>query len=62
MEKTKLHKSKLAFEQTSTDFISHTLYEEDRELKEDLRMRKLKILGLGSIYVLLVLVSFTLLT
>ncbi|MCB0370486.1 MAG: hypothetical protein KDD45_13935 [Bdellovibrionales bacterium] len=62
MEKTKLHKSILAFEQTSNDFISHTLNKEDKELKEDLRKRKLKLLGLGSIYVLLVLISFTLLT
>ena len=62
MEKTKLHKSILAFVQTSNDFISHTLNKEDKELKEDLRKRKLKLLGLGSIYVLLVLISFTLLT
>jgi len=44
------------------DFISETLEEEELQLKEDLRKRKMTLIGLGSVYVLLILASFTFLT
>jgi len=52
----------ILLEEERQDFVSETLEKEELELKEDLRKRKLTLIGLGSIYVVLILASFTFLT
>jgi hypothetical protein len=47
---------------TAKDFLNENLEEDAIQLKADLRKRKLTLLGLGSVYVLLILASFTFLT
>ena len=44
------------------DFIAETIHEEDSTLQNDIKKRKLTLIGLGSLYVILLLVSFTFLT
>lgn len=46
----------------SEDFYSHNLEEEELLLQEELKKRKLTLISLGSIYVILILASFTFLT
>jgi len=60
-EITYLNRKKLFTENTS-DFISENLLEEELIYEEELKKRKLTLVSLGSIYILLLLVSFTLLT
>ena len=59
-EITYLNRSKLIINE-SEDFISHTLAEEEEVFEEELKKRKLTLLSLGSLYVFLLLISFTLL-
>lgn len=46
----------------SFDFVSETVEEEEALLFEEMKKRKLTLIGLGSIYVILILASFTFLT
>lgn len=62
MEKTNILQGKILFNETSKDFISNTLFEEEEEIQDDIRKRKLTLIGLGSLYIALILVSFTLLS
>ena len=43
------------------DFVSETLLEENLQLHKDLRKRKYILIGFGSVYCFLILVSFILL-
>jgi hypothetical protein len=61
LEKTTTFHNNILFEEQSKDFISSTLFEEDYQIKEDIKKRKITLIGLGSLYVILVLVSLTLL-
>ena len=56
-----LNKS-IIFNDESKDFVSETLNEEELERLEILKKRKLTLLGLSSIYIFLILASFTFLT
>ena len=49
-------------EERTKDFVSENLEEEELLLHKELRKRKITLIGLGSVYVLLILASFTLLT
>jgi hypothetical protein len=46
----------------SSDYLNENLEDDALQLKADLKKRKLTLLGLGSVYVLLILASFTFLT
>ena len=52
----------ILLKEKSNDFYSETLEEEELQLKEELRKRKLTLISLGSVYILLILASFTFLT
>ncbi|MCB9211017.1 MAG: hypothetical protein H6610_08645 [Ignavibacteriales bacterium] len=52
----------ILLKQKADDFYSETLEEEEIQLKEELRKRKLTLISLGSVYILLILASFTFLT
>jgi hypothetical protein len=45
-----------------TDFVSNNILEEEAKIKKELFKKKLTIISLGTIYVLLLIVSFTLLS
>ncbi|MBK8946911.1 MAG: hypothetical protein IPM32_16805 [Ignavibacteriae bacterium] len=62
MEKTTIFNSRLLINENSDDFISKTLFEEDQQIKDDVKKRKLTLIGLGSLYIVLILISFTLLS
>ncbi len=46
----------------SKDFVSGIYEEEELQIHKDLRKRKYTLIGLGSVYFFLILVSITLLT
>ena len=52
----------ILLKQKADDSYSETLEEEEIQLKEELRKRKLTLISLGSVYILLILASFTFLT
>lgn len=56
-----LNKSVLLKEE-SRDFVSETLEEETLQLQEDIRKRKLTLIGLSTVYIVLILASLTFLT
>jgi hypothetical protein len=62
LEKSNILQSKILFNESASDFISSTLFEEEGQIQEDLKKRKLTLIGLGSLYIVLILVSFTLLS
>jgi amino acid permease len=49
-------------EEKIQDYVSENHHEEELRLKKELRKRKLAMISLGSVYVMLILASFTLLT
>lgn len=59
-EITYLNRSKLIIND-SEDFICHNLEEEKSIFEEELKKRKLTLISLGSLYIFLLLISFTLL-
>lgn len=62
MENVNYLNNSILVKKESKDFINETLEEEQLQLKADLRKRKLTLISLGSVYVLLILASFTLLS
>jgi len=44
------------------DFISENLHEEDAIIQREIKKRKMTMLSLGTFYILLLIVSFTLLS
>lgn len=46
----------------TSDFVSNNVIEEEAKIKKELFRKKLTIISLGTIYVLLLVVSFTLLS
>ncbi|MBK7978859.1 MAG: hypothetical protein IPK06_02370 [Ignavibacteriae bacterium] len=61
MDRTKLSYSRILINDSNNDYISNTLFEEEQHIKDEIKKRKLKLIGLGSLYIVLILVSFTLL-
>ncbi len=45
----------------SNDFVSGIYEEEELQIHKDLRKRKFTLIGLGSVYFILIVISFTLL-
>ncbi len=62
MENINYVNNSILLKHTAKDFLNENLEEDAIQLKADLRKRKLTLLGLGSVYVLLILASFTFLT
>ena len=62
MENINIVNNSVLLEENTKDFISENLEEEELHLQKELRKRKLTLISLGSVYVLLILASFTLLT
>ncbi|MCB0731550.1 MAG: hypothetical protein KDC88_10995 [Ignavibacteriae bacterium] len=62
MENINYVNNSILLKQKADDFYSETLEEEEIQLKEELRKRKLTLISLGSVYILLILASFTFLT
>jgi hypothetical protein len=46
----------------ASDYVSNNVLEEEAKIKKELFKKKLTIISLGTIYVLLLIVSFTLLS
>lgn len=44
------------------DFISENLHEEDANIQREIKKRKMTMLSLGTFYILLLIISFTLLS
>lgn len=44
------------------DFISENLHEEDANIQREIKKRKMTMLSLGTFYILLLVISFTLLS
>ncbi len=61
MDITKLSNSRILINDNNDDYISNTLFEEEQHIQDEIKKRKLKLIGLGSLYIVLILVSFTLL-
>ena len=62
MENINIVNNSVLLEENTKDFVSENLEEEELHLQKELRKRKLTLISLGSVYVLLILASFTLLT
>lgn len=62
MEGTNHFSNNILLKTESKDFISENLVEEELQIKQDMRKRKMTIIGLGSVYVLLILASLIILT
>ena len=63
MENLKIaNNNSIILDQKNEDFVSETLVEEENQLQEEIKKRKLKLIGLGSLYIALILTSFTFLT
>ncbi len=46
----------------ASDFVSNNILQEEEKIKKELFKKKLTIISLGTLYVLLLVVSFTLLS
>lgn len=62
MEGTNHFSNNILLKTESKDFISENLVEEELQIKQDMRKRKMTIIGLGSVYVVLILASLIILT
>jgi len=62
VENVNVANDNMILNQKSEDFVSETLAEEETQLHEEIKKRKLTLIGLGSIYIVLILASFTFLT
>ena len=62
MENINYVNNSILLKHNPSDFVSETLEEDELQLQEDLRKRKMTLIGLGSLYVVLILASFTFLT
>lgn len=62
MENIRIVNNSALLDEEIDDFISETVHEEDDALQNEIKKRKLTLIGLGSLYIILLLVSFTFLT
>ncbi len=62
MENIRILNKSALLEEEAEDFISETVLEEDDALQNNIKKRKLTLIGLGSLYIILLLVSLTFLT
>lgn len=62
MEDIRILNNSALIDEKIEDFIAETVHEEDEEFQNDIKKRKLALIGLGSLYVVLLLLSFTFLT
>ena len=62
MEGTNHFSNNILLKNEAKDFISENIVEEELQIKQDLRKRKMTIIGLGSVYVVLILASLIILT
>lgn len=62
MENVNVANNSVLLDQKNEDFVSETLVEEETQLHEEIKKRKLTLIGLGSLYIALILASFTFLT
>ena len=62
MENINYVNNSILLKHNANDFLNENLEEDALQLQADLRKRKMTLLGLGSVYVLLILASFTFLT
>jgi hypothetical protein len=52
----------ITIDEYASDYVSNNVLEEEAKIKKELFKKKLTIISLGTIYVLLLIVSFTLLS
>ncbi|MFZ1290125.1 MAG: hypothetical protein WAR79_08540 [Melioribacteraceae bacterium] len=61
MEKLNVMQKSILLEENGKDFVSSTLFVEDQHIQDEKKKKKLTIIGLASLYVLLITISLTLL-
>ncbi len=52
----------ITIDEYTSDYVSNNVLEEEAKIKKELFKKKLTIISLGTIYVLLLVISFTLLS
>ncbi len=52
----------MLIDEYASDFVSNNILQEEEKIKKELFKKKLTIISLGTLYVLLLVVSFTLLS
>ncbi|MEE9430401.1 MAG: hypothetical protein V3V16_05130 [Melioribacteraceae bacterium] len=62
MENFKNANANILTEEYSNDYVNANAFETDEEIRKELYKKKIAIIGLGTFYVLLFVVSFTLLS
>lgn len=62
MENFTLSNKNSLVEDKAEDYVSKTIHAEEVALKKDMTKKRITLIGLGSLYVVLLLVSFTFLS
>ncbi len=62
MENYNSNPRSITIDEYTSDYVSNNVLEEEAKIKKELFKKKLTIISLGTIYVLLLVVSFTLLS
>ncbi|MBK7107085.1 MAG: hypothetical protein IPH62_17575 [Ignavibacteriae bacterium] len=62
MEKLNIIQKNILMEENVKDFVANTLFIEDQHIQDEKKKKKLTMIGLVSLYILLITVSLTLLS
>ena len=62
MENYSSNSNSISLDEYTTDYVSNNIFKEEDKIKKELFKKKITIISLGTIYVLLLIVSFTLLS